>query len=45
MIPTLSSLVALDVVIITASSAPSDDKVGIMETLRFRSFDVQYSVT
>ena len=36
MMPTLSSLAALEVVIMTTSSGASDDKVGIMTTLSFQ---------
>ena len=35
MMPTLSSLVALEVVIMTTSSSTSDDKFGIMKSLNF----------
>ena len=37
MIPTLSSLLATEVVITTTSVATSDDKVGIKTTLDFQS--------
>ena len=36
MLPTLSWLVALEVVFMTTSSVTSDDKVGIMTTLGFK---------
>ena len=43
MMPTLSSLVAPEVVITTTSGATSDDKVGIMTTLRFLWNQLQYN--
>ena len=36
MMPTLSSVAALEVVIMTTSSAATDDKVGIITTLGFQ---------
>ena len=45
MMPTLLSLVALEVVIMTTSNAINDNKVGIMATLGFsvRVYPIEYA--
>ena len=44
MMPTVSSLVAPEVIVMTNSGAISDDKVGIMTTLNFDTSDIKVGI-